>query len=232
MELSSDVTRHDLNSGASFQAHPQALSAHQIKARIYEVNVERMLSAVRPMLTPKRYDVLFDFFKNHLFMPADRVSRDQAVADLYEKMKSVNVMDFATNLRESVELIQLANELDDSLVAILRRRNYASDDLIDAREIDSAIYEENRQADRQRVVELLGSNFRFFHRMSNIPLSRFMLPSFRAFARATGVSCLVAEIDAGYQAAKSIDDIETFVGAIWTEECRRLDELFGAEATN
>jgi hypothetical protein len=231
MELA-DTTQADLSSVAAFAAHARALSVQQIKARIFQINVERLLSAVRPMLTPSRYDIIFDFFTNHLFMPRDRVARDQAVDDLYEKMKSVTLMDFSNNLRQSVELTQLANDLDDSLVAILRRRNYTCAEAIGPDEVDSAMAEENRHADRLRQVELLTSNFRFFHKLSNTPFARFLLPSMRVFAKATGVSCLVEEIDAGYRAAKSVSDVDAFVNAIWAQESRRLDGLFEAAKAN
>jgi hypothetical protein len=230
MELSNDAGARTTTSKTRLPAH--GLSAEQIKARMFQVNVERILSAVRPLLTSERYELVVDFFVNHVFMPRDRAGRDRALEEVSEKMKSVNIMDLSKNLQESVELTRLANALDDSLVEILHLRNYASIDEIGPDEIDSAIAEENRYADRRRQVELLGANIRFFHKLSNTALARFARPSMKMFAKATGVACLVDQIDAGYYAAKAISDVNAFVDAILNQECGRLAELFEARASN
>lgn len=225
MESTADTLQFELP-GHSFQPRAGSLGTEQLKARIFDINIERLLSAVAPMLDTARYEIVFDFFKNHMFMPADRLGRDQAIEDVYEKMKSVTVMDLANNLRQTVELTRLANDLDASLLAVLRRRNYTSLHQLTASEMDSALREEDRYADRRRLLELLGNNLRFFHRLSHAPFARFALPSMKALAKATGVSCLVTQIDAGYQTAKAIKDVEAFVNAIWTQEFCRLDQLF------
>jgi hypothetical protein len=227
MDLRPDLTRADATSAHAF--HPKLLSSQQLKTRLFELSIGRLLSAVKPLLKTEGHAILLDFFTNHLFMPVDRVSRDRAVETLYDKMKSVTIMDCAQNLRDSVELTRLANSLDEGLVSILKQRGYASAEQIDEAAIDSAMYEENRYTDRQRLLELLCNNMRFFHRMANAPLARFMLPSMRTFARATGVGCLVDEIDAGFRAVKCIPDIDAFVTAILAQECPRLDAMF---ATN
>ncbi|HMJ12059.1 MAG TPA: hypothetical protein VK524_11630 [Polyangiaceae bacterium] len=226
MELNNDVTELAAQQSHVFHARSRTLSVQAIKTRLFAIQTERMLSAVKSMLTAESCAVLSEFFSDHLFMPADRVARDRAVEALYDRMKSIHVMGFSQNLQESVELTRLANALDESLVSILRRRNYTSADQIDAAEIDSAIREENRPQDRERMVELLGNNMRFFHKMSHAPLARFMLPSMKKVARATGVGCLVDQIDIGYQAARSIPNIDAFVSAIYTQECEHLAALF------
>jgi hypothetical protein len=232
MELNKDLTESVTQNAHAFHARGRTLSTQAIKARLFAINVERILSPVAPMFTAESYELLRDFFTNHLFMPADRGARDRAVETLHAKMKSITIMGFAQNLAESVELTQLANSLDESLVAILRRRGYTSAEQIGAEEIDSAIFEENRKADRERQVELLGNNMRFFHKMSHAPLAGFMLPSMKKVAKATGVGCLVDQIDVGYRAARAIPDIDAFVTAIRTDECERLAALFDARAVN
>jgi hypothetical protein len=230
MESTTDRLRFDAPAAAPFQARTESISADELKERIFEINIERLLSAVAPMLNATRYEIVFDFFKNHMFMPADRAGRDQAIEDVYEKMRSVTVMDLANNLRRTVEMTHLANDLDESLIAVLRRRDYSRVGEIGPAEMDSALREENRAEDRRRLLELLGQNLRFFHRVSNAPFARFALPSMKALAKATGVSCLVAQIDAGYRTAKAIKDVEAFVGAIWAQELPRLDRLFEGTA--
>lgn len=232
MDWNNDVTETVAHNAHAFHARGRVLSTHAIKARLFAINVERILGPVASMFSAESYELLREFFTDHLFMPADRVARDRAVEMLYAKMKSVTVMGFAQNLSESVELTRLANSLDESLVAILRRRNYVSVEQIGPEEIDAAILEENRKADRERQVELLGNNMRFFHKMSHAPLAGFMLPSMKKFAKATGVGCLVDQIDVGYRAARAIPDIDAFVTAIRADECERLAALFDARNVN
>jgi hypothetical protein len=232
MDFNNDLTDMATQTAHAFHTRGRALSTHAIKARLFAINVERILSPVASMFSAESYELLREFFTNHLFMPVDRVARDRAVETLYAKMKAVTVMGVSQNLRESVELTRLANSLDESLVSILRRRNYSSVEQIGHEEVDSAILEENRQADRERQVELLGNNMRFFHRMSHAPLAGFMLPSMKKVAKATGVGCLVDQLDVGYRAAHAIPDIEAFVTAIRADECCRLAALFDPRNAN
>ena len=232
MDLNNDVTETATQNAHAFHTRGRTLSTQAIKARLFAINVERILGPVASMFSAESYELLREFFTNHLFMPVDRAARDRAVETLYTKMKSVTLMGFAQNLSESVELTRLANSLDESLVAVLRRRNYVSVEQIGPEEIDSAIVEEGRKADRERQIELLGNNMRFFHKMSHAPLAGFMLPSMKKVAKATGVGCLVDQIDIGYRAARAIPDIDAFVTAIRTDECERLAALFDPRNVN
>ncbi len=203
-------------------AHPS-----EIRQRYLTIIAEQLLEEARPLLGAENHEIVFDFVVNHMLMPPDRAGRDQALELLYDKMKGVTFMGFAQNLGESVELVRLANSLDDHLVAILESRRFASASLVDPSEIDLAMVEEGRSAERRRQVELLCNNLRFFHKLVNTPLSRFVLPSMKSLARAIGVAALVDQIEVGYRAARSIADVEAVCHAITTRANRHYDALYG-----
>jgi hypothetical protein len=203
------------------------VSTAELRTRYLALTAEHLLAGAEPLFGPGKYEIVFDFVVNHILMPPDRAGRDHALEVLYQKMKGVTLLGFSQNLGESIELVRLAKELDDGLVAILAARHYASTDQIDSDEINRALLEEGRPEDRRREVLLLCNNIRFFHKIVNTPLSRFVVPSMKSFARAIGVDALIAQIDVGYRAAKAIDDVDAVCNDILARSNQHLDELFG-----
>lgn len=216
----------------AYQPQPATLSSDEIKARYFTLTTQRLLDTVKSQLTPDQYEKVFDFFANHMFMPEDRAGRDQALEVVYRRVKGVNIMGVSTNLRESVELAQLASSLDDGLFAILERRKFTSTEHITHEAIDSAVREEGRVEDRRRQVELLCNNIRFFHKVCRSRMAKLVMTPMKAVAKATGVACLASQIDAGNRLAHAIDDVDSFVDAIWMEQNLRLKALCESDDIN
>ncbi len=203
------------------------VTAAELRKHYLTLTAEHLLADAPPLFGEGKFEIVRDFVVNHILMPPDRAGRDHALEVLYQKMKGVTLLGFSHNLGESIELVRLAKDLDDGFVAILTSRGYASISLVDAAEIDRALLEENRPDDRRREVQLLCNNIRFFHKLVNTPLSRFVVPSMKHFAKAIGVAALIDQIDVGYRAAKAIDDVEAVCENILARSNRHLDELFG-----
>lgn len=204
----------------------RAASKSTVRERMFALTTGRLLTSTASQLTRSQYELVFDFFMHHMFMPADRSARDRAVERLYDAMKSVTILDCADNLRDSVELTRLAHSLDEGFLTILMRRQYANVEQIGAEDIGSALREERRPFERKRQIELLARNMRFFHRVAHAPFARFMLPAFKKAAQASGVECLVEQIDAGYCVARAIRNMDAIVNPMLRAEHLYIDALF------
>lgn len=200
--------------------------------------IDRLETTYQDFITGKRgYDKIGDFFRMHLYSPPNKEARDAALDDLYLKLKSVTGKEMTENIHKLIVLNKLTDELDLETARVLLAGKFKGVDVSDlnqlslsAEELNEAISEAGRFADREKQIDMVCESLTFFFALSKLPLIRLVLAPIKVAASMVGAMDLVGTMEAGYDLSRGIKDMQEFVDAFTEREKTLIRSLGNATA--
>lgn len=210
----------------------------QVKSLVVSTMIDRLETTYQDFITGKRgYDKIGDFFRMHLYSPPNKEARDAALDDLYLKLKSVTGKEMTENIHKLIVLNKLTDELDLETARVLLAGKFKGVDVSDlnqlslsAEELNEAISEAGRFADREKQIDMVCESLTFFFALSKLPLIRLVLAPIKVAASMVGAMDLVGTMEAGYDLSRGIKDMQEFVDAFTEREKTLIRSLGNATA--
>ena len=179
----------------------------------------------------KGHDAIPSFFREHLYSPANKEARDQALDNLYEKLKSVTGPEMTENIHKLIVLNKLTDELDlDAGRALLDKHIKAPEELdtitrLPQETLVAAIKDAGNFENRRKQVAMVADSLGFFFSLSKIPLIKLVMAPIKIAASLVGATELVTTMEAGYDLSRKIKDMKPFTQAFIDREIKLVDDL-------
>lgn len=206
-----------------------SLNDQENSVRLLVVNrtIDRLAVMYSDWISQKGYEGIPDFFRHHLYAPANKAARDAALDSLYNKLKSVTGPEMTANIHMLIELNKLTDDLDlDTarvlLAGTLKRKKPEE---IDFEDLTSAIREAGRKEERKRQVQMVADSLTFFFSLSKLPLIKLVMAPIKVAASLVGAMDLISTMEAGYNLSRTIKDMGPFVDSF----CKREIEFIEAD---
>ncbi len=193
--------------------------------------IDRLAVMYQDWISQKGFDGIPDFFRHHLYAPANKEARDQALDNLYQKLKSVTGPEMTANIHMLIELNKLTDDLDLDTAKVLIARNQAPSKPEDLSfdQLFDAIRSAGRKEDRKRQVQMVADALTFFFSLSKLPLIKLVMAPIKVAASLVGAMDLISTMEAGYALSRNIRDMTPFVEAFVKRECEFVDSDFTAK---
>lgn len=177
----------------------------------------------------KGFDKIPDFFRNHLYSPANKERRDEALDNLYQKLKSVTGPEMTENIHKLIILNKTTDELDLKVARILLetrwQKGLPKENDLEIQELNETIIKAGEYEKREKQIELIGDTLGFFYNLSKLPLIRLVMAPIKVAASLVGASELVGTMEAGYALSKGIKDMKVFVDAFTQREMELFNSM-------
>ena len=170
----------------------------------------------------KGFDKIPDFFRNHLYSPGNKEKRDEALDNLYQKLKAVTGPEMTENIHKLIILNNLTDELDLQVAQKLLQTRWSAgmpdENDLSIEELNHTIIEIGDYENRIKQIDLIGETLLFFYNLSTLPLIRLVMAPIKVAATMVGASELVNTMEAGYQLSKGIKEMKPFVNVFMERE--------------
>ena len=174
------------------------------------------------------YGRLAEFFFVDIYGPHDFDDRNTRFRQLYDKLVHIVGPKPLATMKESLELVELTEALDDYLIDVLVLHEKA--DGWTTAEYEWAYRECNNYLARVEQIERIGATLRAVANLSRLPLIDWNLQALRLPARRLGWEPTLAFLIRGYKVFHHARDVEAFVVAVETLEMQRLRRIYGLTA--
>lgn len=177
------------------------------------------------LTTIKGYDGIPHFFENNLYAPANKEERDNALENLYEKLKTVAGKAMTDSIHQIILLNKITDSLDFDTARIVIENNLLDDGNIRQESLYAAIGEVGRYDDRREQIRMVGETLRFFFSLSKLPMVKLIMAPIKVAASMVGATSLVDTMEAGYGLSSKIKDLNPFIEAFQDRENRLVAKL-------
>jgi hypothetical protein len=170
-----------------------------------------------------QYQEIGAFFFEEMYGPRDFSARDEQAHRLHQFVHLTPGL-AVRDVQDVLELLELTNKLDDSVVRWLLTLDAPLD-------FDEATYERAYRLsanynDRLRQLDLIRNALYNVYRMAHKPLIGAMLQRTHGLAQTLGMTDIHRFLLLGYRAIQPVRDIHRFVETIVLRERDRLDRIY------
>ena len=206
-----DQSRYDMAMQQELKVTLQAFQSKRLRRDHADLSAEH------------QYYEIGEFFFEETYGPRDFSARDEQARRLHQFVHMVPGLNVG-DVQNVLELIDLTNRLDDTVVQIMVRLEAPID-------FDEALYEQAyRLADnydeRVRQIELVRHSLYNVYRMAKRPLFGSVLNRTQGLAQTVGIPDIHRFLRLGYNAIQSVRDIHRFVETVCVREQDRLDRIY------
>lgn len=192
---------------------------------IREWQAARLANTHRDLLEHPRFRPATLFFLSDIYAPRDFSQRNHDIQKAYDAMRKAVPEKVIHTLKETIELHQFTDELDDLLAQALFEQLGVTDS------ITPELYAEgyricNNYDDRVRQIDMIAAIGRSVDRIVRLPFIGITLKLAHTPAHMTGWSDLQGFLERGYAAFKHMKGAEDFLNIIITREMTILDRIF------
>lgn len=196
----------------------------RFKLRLIEHQSERLKETYRDFAEQERYARVTDFFFNGIYSTKDKTQRDADFKSLYQYFQNKLGMEVIRALGRLVELNDLTDRLDEVVVDKLMQACRAPK--FTHRQYEQAYRDGDNRAERLQQIKLIVDSVAYFHEVSHWRSIGLMLKVIHLTARLKGAHELGSFIENGFQAFRSLDDIQGFTKAVADRELERLERIW------
>jgi hypothetical protein len=170
-----------------------------------------------------QYREIGEFFFEEMYGPRDFSARDQQARRLHQFVHLAPGL-VVGDIQKVLELLELSNKLDDSLVAWL----IALDAPLDFSEdmYERAYRLADNYAERVRQLDLVRDTLYNVYQLAHKPLIGITLQRTQGLAQAVSMADLHRFLRLGYLAIQPVRDIHRFIETIFVREKDRLDRIY------
>ncbi|TGL76436.1 FFLEELY motif protein [Leptospira yasudae] len=192
---------------------------------VVRATIERLRTTYSDLLIIKGYDGIPDFFEFNLYSPANKEERDNALENLYEKLKTVAGKSMTDNIHQIILLNRLTDSLDYDTAKIVIENNLMEDGVISRDNLYAAMGETDRFEERKKQIQMVGNTLKFFFSLSKLPMIKLVMAPIKVAASMVGATSLVETMEAGYELSSKIKDLNPFIEAFLDRETRLISKL-------
>lgn len=197
---------------------------------VVKLMIQRLERTYADFIEQKEYRNIPTFFRDHLYSPPNKDARDQALDNLYEKLKSVTGPEMTENIHQLVMLNKLTDELDlDTARCMLEGPLKGHEDLMAAPvtvdDLEAAISQVGRKEDRLQQVTMVVESLQFFFSLSKLPLIKLVMAPIKVAASMVGAMSLVDTMEAGYALSREIRKMQPFLDSFQERESEQIHKL-------
>ncbi len=122
----------------------------------------------------KGFENIPEFFRVHLYAPANKEERDEALNNLYEKLKSIVGQDLVENINKLIILIEISDQLVYEIAKIVQtqflEKIEVNQSIMPLEIFEQSLHLLNQYEQRKKQIELICESLSFFFALSKIPL--------------------------------------------------------------
>ena len=195
----------------------------RLKRTLQQFQSDRLSRTYADLMANPEYQKMARFFFGKLYAPDDFAFRDQSIKTLHRVLKGAVYSGMVSAVGLVIELHEFSDRLDDRMVEEMIRQEVGEDmDLAQYAEIYRALDNED---ERVYQIELIGRVTRAFHKLSHKWMVGVSLKTVRATARILGMGRIMDFVGEGYDAFKTIKDIDPLIETILQREFAWHDAL-------
>ena len=188
----------------------------QLRVRLQAFQSMRLRHDHDDLARSPQYGRLAQFFFEDIYGPHDFDDRNTRFRQLYDKLVHIVGPKPLAAMKESLDLVELTEALDDYLIDVLALHGKA----------DAWTPEDYEWAYRERI----GATLRSVAHLSRLPLIDWHLKALRLPARRLGWEPTLGFLIRGYQVFHHASNVEPFVYTVETRETARLNRIYGLTA--
>lgn len=196
-----------------------------LHARLQAFQSQRLRRDHDALARSPLYGRLAEFFFDDIYGPHDFNDRNARFHQLYDKLVHIVGPKPLATMKESLELVELTDILDDALLDVLVQQGKAAGWTL--AEYEQAYRDCDNYPARVEQIERIAATMRAVAGLSRLPLIDWHLQALRLPARRLGWEPTLAFLIRGYRAFHPVHDIEPFVAAVETLEMQRLRRIYG-----
>jgi hypothetical protein len=203
-----------------------------IRLLVVSRTIDRLAVMYSDWISQKGFDGIPDFFRNHLYSPANKEARDAALDNLYNKLKSVTGPEMTANIHMLIELNRLTDDLDLDTARVLMATTLQTTRPEDLTfdQLFHAVRQTGRKEERKKQVQMVSDALTFFFSLSKLPLIKLVMAPIKVAASLVGAMDLISTMEAGYALSRNIKDMTPFVEAFVKREVEFIDSDYTAHS--
>ena len=199
-----------------------------LRVRLQQFQSQRLHQDHADLARSPQYGHLANFFFDDIYGPHDFSDRNARFRQLYDKLVHIVGPKPLATMKESLELVELTEVLDDYLIDVLVLHGKA--DQWTTEVFEWAYRECDNYLARVEQIERIGATLRAVADLSRLPLIDWHLKALRLPARRLGWEPTLGFLIRGYQVFHHARNVEPFVRAVTTRETERLNRIYGLTA--
>lgn len=191
--------------------------------RLIEFQARRLRGTFSDFVRSERYARIVEFFFADVYSTEDKTERDAQFKTLYQFFRRRLGETLTAGIGDLIALNEFSDELDHRMIARLRR------DAFDESDYEEAYRCCDNYRDRVRQIEMLCRSIRYFRSLAERRTIGLVLKAVKSAALLFGGHTVMAFLDRGYHAYRSVttEETEIFVQAVHDRELARLDRIYG-----
>lgn len=197
----------------------------QLRVRLQAFQSVRLRQDHDDLARSPQYGRLAQFFFEDIYGPHDFDDRNTRFRQLYDKLVHIVGPKPLAAMKESLDLVELTDALDDYLIDVLVLGGKA--DAWTTEDYEWAYRECDNYLARVEQIERIGATLRSVANLSRLPLIDWHLKALRLPARRLGWEPTLGFLIRGYQVFHHARNVEPFVRAVETRETARLNRIYG-----
>ncbi len=197
----------------------------QLKKSLQIFQLDRIKNTYSDFSNSQQFNQLTSFFFKQIYGPQDFGFRNDSIKTLYHKSHLFLRQDIIKAVEGVLELNELSDELDEIMVNQLISMGEISD--ISFENYGKAYKNCNNYDRRCSQIDLMVHTTKRVFELSHIWLIGASLSALHSFAEILGMAKIMNFLYDGYQAFHKVDDITTFVDAVYQRESELNERLFG-----
>jgi hypothetical protein len=215
-----NLRRHEAQDPSS---SPRSLDAPLLVLRAFQSR--RLAATHADLLKSRDYGPSCQFFLTDIYAPRDFSQRDQDIETLYELMHRFLPEFLLTLVRQTIEMNNLTNMLDQALLEALVD-DLGMTDTLTAEQYAEAYRICDNYDERAYQIHLVREVGRKVELGMRLPLVGMTLRLARGPARRAGWNEVQEFLEKGYTAFKRMPDANYFIETLSRREMRILDNIF------
>jgi len=190
--------------------------------RLVAFQAKRLQETYSDFVRSERYAKIVEFFFADVYSTDDQTERDAQFKRLYEFFCRRLGESLTAGIGELVELNDFSRDLDRRMLEWLRCEDF------DGREYEDAYRSCDNYDERLRHIEMLCRSIRYFRSLAERRTIGLVLQAVKSAALVFGGHTVMAFLDRGYHAYRSVtvEETEVFVKAVHDRELARLDRIY------
>ncbi|NJN17691.1 MAG: hypothetical protein HC822_16155 [Oscillochloris sp.] len=197
------------------------LQQYRLALQIFQAN--RLRRDYNDLALMPQYESVGEFFFTEMYGPRDFSRRDEQARRMQQFLHIVPGVRW-NDIEQVLDLLDLTYRLDEHLAQLMVAAKTGTD-------FDEATYEHwYRSADnykqRRHQLELINSSLYNVYRLSRSQLLGIALHRSGLIARLAGIEAVHSFLRKGYDAVRSVENIDFFAVTIYNRELARLDRIF------
>lgn len=199
-----------------------------LRTRLQRLQNQRLRHDHADLALSPVYGHLANFFFEDIYGPHDFSDRNARFRQLYDKLVHIVGPKPLATMKESLELVELTDILDDYLIDVLVLHGKTGEWTLE--EYEWGYRECDNYLARIEQIERIGATLRAVADLSRLPLIDWNLRALRLPARRLGWEPTLEFLVRGYRVFHHARNVEPFVRTVEKRETERLNRIYGLTA--